>query len=99
MKRTRIGCVLMAAGNSTRFGGNKLLTDFFGKTLIERAMEAIPRDKLCRAAVVSQYDEALSMALDFDFLAVKNERRRMASAAPYGLASMHWATWTPPCSW
>ena len=69
MKRTRIGCVLMAAGNSTRFGGNKLLTDFFGKTLIERAMEAIPRDKLCRAAVVSQYDEALSMALDFDFLA------------------------------
>ena len=74
MKRTRIGCVLMAAGNSTRFGGNKLLTDFFGKTLIERAMEAIPRDKLCRAAVVSQYDEALSMALDFDFLAVKNDR-------------------------
>ena len=37
-------------------------------------MEAIPRDKLCRAAVVSQYDEALSMALDFDFLAVKNDR-------------------------
>ena len=29
MKRTRIGCVLMAAGNSIRFGGNKLLTDFF----------------------------------------------------------------------
>ena len=74
MKRTRIGCVLMAAGNSTRFGGNKLLTDFFGKTLIERAMEAIPRDKLCRAAVVSQYDEALSMALDFDFLTVRNDR-------------------------
>ncbi|MBS7388540.1 MAG: NTP transferase domain-containing protein, partial [Eubacteriales bacterium] len=74
MKRTRIGCVLMAAGNSTRFGGNKLLTDFFGKTLIERAMEAIPRDKLCRAAVVSQYDEALSMALDFGFLAVRNDR-------------------------
>ena len=99
MKRTRIGCVLMAAGNSTRFGGNKLLTDFFGKTLIERAMEAIPRDKLCRAAVVSQYDEALSMALDFDFLTVRTTGRRMASAAPYGLASMHWATWTPPCSW
>ena len=74
MKRTRIGCVLMAAGNSTRFGGNKLLTDFFGKTLIERAMEAIPRDKLCRAAVVSQYDEVLSMALDFDFLTVRNDR-------------------------
>ena len=74
MKRTRIGCVLMAAGSSTRFGGNKLLTDFFGKTLIERAMEAIPRDKLCRAAVVSQYDEVLSMALDFDFLTVRNDR-------------------------
>lgn len=74
MKRTGIGCVLMAAGNSTRFGGNKLLTDFFGKTLIERAMEAIPRDKLCRAAVVSQYDEVLSMALDFEFLAVRNDR-------------------------
>ncbi|MFR7852653.1 MAG: NTP transferase domain-containing protein [Christensenellales bacterium] len=98
MKRTRIGCVLMAAGNSTRFGGNKLLTDFFGKTLIERAMEAIPRDKLCRAAVVSQYDEALSMALDFDYHGEKRQEE-MASAAPYGLASTRWGMWTPPCSW
>ncbi|MEF2798873.1 MAG: NTP transferase domain-containing protein, partial [Christensenellales bacterium] len=74
MKRTRIGCVLMAAGSSSRFGGNKLLADFFGKTLIERAMEAVPRDKLLRTAVVSGCDEALSMALDFDFLTVRNDR-------------------------
>lgn len=74
MKRTRIGCVLMAAGSSSRFGSNKLLTDFFGKTLIERAMEAIPRDKLCRAVVVSGYDEVLSMAAERGLTAVKNDR-------------------------
>ena len=74
MKRAGIGCVLMAAGSSARFGVNKLLTDFCGKTLIERAMEAIPRDKLCRAAVVSQYDRVLSMALETGFLAVRNDR-------------------------
>lgn len=74
MKRTGIGCVLMAAGSSSRFGGNKLLADFFGKTLIERAMEAVPRDKLLRTAVVSGCNEALSMALEFDFLAVRNDR-------------------------
>lgn len=74
MNRVRVGCVLMAAGSSTRFGGNKLLTDFLGKTLIERALEAIPRDRLCGVAVVSQYDEALSMARELGFLAVRNDR-------------------------
>ncbi len=70
----RIGCVLMAAGNASRFGRNKLLEDFCGSTLIERAMEAIPEDRLCAVAVVSQYAEILDMAKKRGFIAVLNDR-------------------------
>lgn len=62
-------------------------------------MEAIPRDKLCRAAVVSQYDEALSMALDFDFLAVKNDRPEDGVSRTIRLGLDALGMWTPPCSW
>ena len=34
MENYKLGCVVMAAGNSSRFGKNKLLTKFQGKTLI-----------------------------------------------------------------
>jgi len=34
--RIPVGCVVMAAGNASRFGNNKLLADAGGKTLIER---------------------------------------------------------------
>lgn len=36
----RLGCVIMASGLGTRFGGNKLMADFHGKPLIQRALDA-----------------------------------------------------------
>ena len=42
MKKLRLGCVVMAAGNSKRFRGNKLLALYDGKMLIERALGAVP---------------------------------------------------------
>lgn len=36
----RIGCVIMASGMGKRFGGNKLMADFHGKPMIQRAFEA-----------------------------------------------------------
>lgn len=37
--KVKTGCVIMASGMSRRFGENKLLIDFRGKTLIERALD------------------------------------------------------------
>ena len=36
----RIGCVIMASGLGKRFGGNKLMADFHGKPMIQRALDA-----------------------------------------------------------
>ena len=68
-----VGCVLMAAGNAARFGGNKLLAEFRGKPLIRCALDAIPKEALSGVAVVSQYDEILALAPEYGFTAVKNE--------------------------
>ena len=61
-KKLKLGCVLMAAGNATRFGENKLLAEFMGRPLIEYALRAIPKDAFKRVAVVSQYVPVLDLA-------------------------------------
>lgn len=68
-----LGCLLMAAGNAERFGENKLSAVLGGKTLIERAMEAIPREQFARVLVVTQYDEIMTLAARFGFEALRNE--------------------------
>ncbi len=72
MKRLRLGCIIMAAGNSKRFGGNKLLALYEGVPLVERAMEAVPDREFCAVAVVSQYPEILTMAKRRGFIPVLN---------------------------
>jgi len=37
-----IGCVVLASGESVRFGSNKLLTDFDGEPLLARLLDALP---------------------------------------------------------
>ena len=49
-----IGCVVLAAGNGARFGGNKLHHTIDGKSLIRRALEAVPVDRLSSVVVVTQ---------------------------------------------
>ena len=36
----KLGCVIMASGLGKRFGGNKLMADFLGKPMIQRALDA-----------------------------------------------------------
>ena len=52
-KKLRIGCVVMAAGSASRFGENKLVADLYGKTLISRALDAVPSEKLEAVCVVT----------------------------------------------
>ena len=69
----KTGCVVMAAGNARRFGKNKLAAEVRGRSLIRRALEAVPPEAFGAVAVVSQYPEALALAEEFHFAAVENQ--------------------------
>lgn len=71
-KKQIIGCVVMAAGNARRFGQNKLAASLDGRSLILRALEAVPGDMLDRVVVVTQYPEVMRLAGDFRFAAIHN---------------------------
>ena len=69
----KIGCVVMAAGNARRFGENKLAAQLRGRSLILRALEAVPTEAIDSAVVVTQYPEIMRLAGEFHFAAVYNE--------------------------
>ena len=72
-KKLRIGCVVMAAGSASRFGENKLVADLYGKTLISRALDAVPSEKLEAVCVVTGYDEVEKLAQSYGFRCVRND--------------------------
>ena len=68
----QIGCLVMAAGNASRFGENKLATVFEGKSLIERALLAVPQGIFDEVCIVTQYDEVEKLAEKYGFRCVRN---------------------------
>lgn len=70
----RVGCLLMAAGNAKRFGENKLLCAVWdGRSLIEHALDAIPRERFARVLIVTQYPEITALAKARGFETLQNE--------------------------
>ena len=68
------GCLLMAAGNASRFGENKLTAHFDGQSLFSLALAAIPEEMFARVTVVSQYPALLEEASRAGFTAILNDR-------------------------
>ena len=68
-----LGCVLLAAGSARRYGENKLLTALDGRSLILRAMEAVPAELMERVVVVTAYPEIMRLAAEFHFAALFND--------------------------
>ena len=71
-KQPKLGCLVMAAGNAARFGDNKLAAVFEGKTLIRRALEAVPKELFSEIVVVTQYPEIEQLAEEFGFSSIHN---------------------------
>ena len=63
----KIGCIVMAAGNARRFGSNKLDARVEGKTLLRRALEAVPAACFDRVVVVTQYPQGMDLAREMGF--------------------------------
>ena len=74
MEQRKLGCVVLAAGSARRFGGNKLAAELRGRSLILRALEAVPAEKFEKVVVVTQYPEVMRLAGEFHFAAVHNPR-------------------------
>ena len=73
-EKLTVGCLLMAAGNAERFGENKLLCAAIdGRSLIEHALDAIPRERFARVLVVTQYPEITALAKARGFEMLQNE--------------------------
>lgn len=66
------GCVLLAAGLGSRFGGNKLHADVNGISMIERALDTLSSAKLERVAVVANDSRILGAAKKHGFIPVHN---------------------------
>lgn len=66
-----IGCVVMAAGNAERFQANKLAAEFEGRSLIARALDAVPKE--ANTVVVTQYPQIEVLAKAHGFKTVKNK--------------------------
>ena len=86
----KLGCVVLAAGSARRFGGNKLTAALSGKSLIQRALEAVPTEVVDAAAVVTQYPEAANFAKEYGFTAIQNDRPALgiSHSLQLGLAAL-----------
>ena len=70
----------MAAGASSRFGGDKLSAELGGVSLLRRAALAVPAERLSSVALVTARREGLALAEEFGFTPVINaEPERGAS--------------------
>ena len=69
----KLGCVVMAAGNARRFGENKLAAALDGRSLIRRALEAVPAEEFDKVVVVTQDPEVQALAETFRFDTARNE--------------------------
>ena len=74
MSELSAGCLLMAAGNASRFGENKLTARFDGQSLFSLALAAIPKELFTRVTVVSQYPALLEEAARTGFDTILNDR-------------------------
>ena len=74
----KINLILLASGNSKRFNGNKLLTDFKGSLLYMHTLDKIKKlhsniIKFNKVIVVTQYEDIKSSALDLGFDVILNK--------------------------
>lgn len=71
----KLALILLAAGDSRRFNGNKLLHEFNGKPMYQYILEEVemlPDDLFDRKVVVTQYQEIMDCMKDHGYEVVVN---------------------------
>ncbi len=82
-----IGCVIMASGMSKRFGSNKLMTDFEGRPMILRALQAT-EGLLQRRVVVTRHEDVAQLCRDYGVKVVLHELPHRSDTVRLGLDAL-----------
>lgn len=83
----RLGCVVMASGESRRFGSNKLIVPFAGSTVLEHTLAALPSD-LLDVRVVTRSPEVAELAESCRATAVLHDGPLQSDTVRAGLAAI-----------
>ena len=81
-----IGCVILASGESVRFGSNKLLADFRGKPLLMRLLDALPAS--LNAVVVTRSDGVQRLAQERGYRCLWHRLPEVRDTIRLGLMEM-----------
>jgi len=84
-----ISLILLAAGDSLRFNGNKLLHEINGKSMYRHIIEEIdqlPDDLFSRKLIVTQYDEIMERMKDSGYKIIANRDSRLGISHSIHLA-------------
>ncbi|NLK20714.1 MAG: nucleotidyltransferase family protein [Epulopiscium sp.] len=80
-----VSCIIMASGASTRFGDNKLLADFHGRTLVERVLDQIPFDLFKEVILVTRYIEIRELAKNYPVVCILHDFPRQRDTIRVGM--------------
>ena len=83
----RIGCVIMASGMSKRFGANKLMADFHGSPMIQRALDAT-EGLFARRVVVTRHESVASLCREQGVEVVVHDLPHRSDTVRLGLEAL-----------
>jgi molybdenum cofactor cytidylyltransferase len=70
----KTGCILLAAGSGTRFGGGKLKAQIAGKTCLEYILQSLPVRRFEKRVIVAGDNELAHIAAQYGFAGVINSK-------------------------
>ncbi len=83
----KTGCVIMASGLGKRFGGNKLMADFHGKPMIQRALDAT-EGLFSRRVVVTRHESVAELCRQQKVEVVLHDLPRRNDTVRLGLEAL-----------
>ena len=83
----KLGCVIMASGLGTRFGGNKLMADFGGKPMIQRALDAT-QGLFSKRVVVTRHESVAKLAHERNVEVILHDLPHRSDTVRLGLEAL-----------
>ena len=83
----KTGCVIMASGLGKRFGGNKLMADFHGKPMLQRALDAT-EGLFSKRVVVTRHESVAALCRVQNVLVVLHSLPHRSDTVRLGLEAL-----------
>ena len=83
----KIGCIIMASGLGKRFGGNKLMADFHGAPLIQRALD-ITDGLFSHRIVITRHESVAALCRDQNIDVVLHDLPHRSDTVRLGLEAL-----------